>query len=249
MMARGKAKNGDKSAPAAKRFNRGERGTFPLDKAFEPKPEGVVEVLGGDELQTLSVTHHSLDNWDGFFKKDDFWSDIETILDNCDAVMQRHDWNRHEGNGRDFPGDRTAEPFSELWYAGKIGFECWNLLNWHRVHGPNEIALSQAMYLGRLLSEAEWRAAFRTSILTGKVQRNTLNEHRGTAIKNAQDKAEARRRLVAGLMCETKLTRGALVKWLRRKLEERHGISVSERTLRSDRVALQSSAEKLGKAG
>jgi hypothetical protein len=193
-MAKGKGKSGGESAPAAKRFNRGERGTHPLDKAFKPKSEGVVEVLGGDDLQTLTVTWR--DEWQGF-KENDFWNDLETILANCDAVMLRHGWNRHEGNGRNFPGDRTAEPFSELWYAGKIGFECWNLLNWHRVHGPNEIALSHAMRLGQLLSEAEWRAAFKPSILTGKAQRNTLSEHRGTAIKNAQDKAAARRKLVA----------------------------------------------------
>jgi len=65
-MAKGKPKNSDKSAPAAKRFNRGERGTYPLDKAFTPKPEGVVEVLGRDELQTLTVTWRSLDEWQGF---------------------------------------------------------------------------------------------------------------------------------------------------------------------------------------
>lgn len=248
-MANGKVKNGDKSAPATKRFNRGERGTFPLDKAFEPKPEGVVELLGGDELQTLAVTHHTLDNGDGLFKENDFWNDIETILANCDAVMLRHGWNRHEGNGRNFPGDRTAEPFSELWYAGKIGFECWNLLNWHRIHGPNEIALSDAMRLGQLLSEAEWRAAFKPTILTGKAQRNTLDEHRGKAIKNAQDKATARRVLIAELMQETKLTGGALDKWLQRKLKELHDISVSERTIRADKAALQSSVEKLGRAG
>ena len=156
-------KNG-KLEPAAKRFNRGKRGTHPLDKDFQLKPEGVVEVLGGDELQTLTVT------WKGdfsLFQNGSFWHDLEVILANCDKVMLRHEWDRHVGNGRDFPGDRTAEPFSELWYAGKIGFECWNLLNWHRVHGPNEIALSDAMRLGKLLAEAEWRAAFKPSILTG----------------------------------------------------------------------------------
>jgi len=247
-MAKGKAKNGDKSAPAAKRFNRGQRGTHPLDKEFEPKPEGVVEVLGGDDLQTLTVTWQSLDDWQ-LFKENDFWNYLETILANCDAVMLRHGWNRHAGNGRDFPNDRTAEPFSELWYAGKIGFVCWNLLNSHRVRGPNEIALSDAMYLGRLLSEAEWSAVFKPAIVTGKAQRKTLNEHREKAIKGAKYKVAARRVLVAKLMLETKREGGALDKWLRRELKERHGIDVSERTIRTDKATLQSSAEKLGKAG
>ena len=166
-MAKGKTKNGGNGAPAGKRFNRGERGTFPLDKDFEPKPQGVVEVLGGDELHTLTVTHQSPDNWDFLFKERDFWNNLEALLKDCDAVMLRHGWDRHDGNGRNFPGDRTAEPFSELWYAGKIGFECWVLLSHHRVHGLNEIALSNAMYLGRLLSDAEWRASYKPAILTG----------------------------------------------------------------------------------
>ena len=41
---------------APKRYNRGKDGTHPLDKSFKPGPEGVVEELGGDELQTLRVT-------------------------------------------------------------------------------------------------------------------------------------------------------------------------------------------------
>lgn len=164
-MAKNSSDKGGKGEPAAKRFNRGERGTHPLDKDFQPKPEGVVEVLGGDELQTLSVVWR--DDF-SFFEEGSFWHDLEVILGNCDKVLLRHGWDRNAGNARNFPGDRTAKPFSEFWYAGKIGFECWNLLNWHRVHGPNEIALSQSLYLGRLLSEAEWRAAFKPATVTGK---------------------------------------------------------------------------------
>lgn len=247
-MGKDKPKNSNKGAPVAKRYNRGERGTHPLDKNFIMKPEGVVETLGGDDLQTLTVTHSNAEPTHPF-TEGFFWRNLETILANCDTVMLRHGWNRHEGNGRNFPGDRTVGPFSELWYAGKIGFECWNLLNWHRIHGPNEIALNRAMYLGQLLAEAEWRAAFKPAIVTGKAQRKTLDEHRGKAIKTAQDNASARRLLVEKMMVETALKGGALDKWLRRKLDERHGIKVSERTIRSDKAALQANAKKLGKVG
>jgi hypothetical protein len=172
-MARDKTDKTDKpvattatsATSASKRYNRGKDGTHPLDKSFKPRPEGVVEELGRDELQKLGVTWS---NEISLFAEGDFWRDLEIILVNCDEIMLRHGWNRKAGNGRDFPGDRTAEPFSELWYAGKIGFECWNLLTWHRENGPNEIALSQTLYLGRLLAEAEWRTAFKPSIVTGQ---------------------------------------------------------------------------------
>jgi hypothetical protein len=150
---------------APKRYNRGKDGTHPLDKSFKPRPEGVVEELGGDELQKLRVTWSNEISWSA---EGDFWRDLEIILGNCDEIMMRHGWDRKAGNGRNFPGDLSSDPFSELWYAGKIGHECWNLLSKHRERGPNEIALAQALYLGRLLTEADWRAAFKPSIVTGK---------------------------------------------------------------------------------
>jgi len=85
----------------------------------------VVEELGGDELQTLRVTWS---NKISLFAEGDFWRKLETILANCDEIMLRQGWDRKAGNGRGFPCDRTVDPFSELWYAGKIGFECCNLL-------------------------------------------------------------------------------------------------------------------------
>ena len=95
---------------APKRYNRGRDGTHPLDKSFRPNPEGVVEELGGDELQTLRVTWS---NKISLFAEGDFFRDLETILANRDEIMLRHGWDRKAGNGRDFPGDRTADPFSD----------------------------------------------------------------------------------------------------------------------------------------
>lgn len=222
---------------ATRPFFRGKDGTFPLDKRFAPSPGGVVEEIGGDELQTLRIRHGG--DGPSFFHEGDFWTDLETILANCDAVMLRHGWDRKAGNGRDFPGNRTAEAFSELWYAGKIGFECWNLLNWHRARGPNEIALAQACYLGRLLAEAEWRAAFKPAILTGAKQRRHLTDLRKSKNSAAQASVAKRREAVAALMRETALAGGALDEWLIRQLAERYGIEVSARTVRGDRKTVR----------
>lgn len=221
--------------PKPKQYNRGKDGTHPLDKSFKPNPEGVVEHLGGDELQSLRVV------WGRklqLFSEGDFWRDLETILANCDEVMLRHDWDRK--GGKNFPNDRSAEPFSELWYAGKIGFECWNLLNFHRERGPNEVALSQALYLGRLMSEFEWRAQFKPSIITGKGQRKHLKELRDTKNRAASDGVARRRALIAAIMKEQKRTGGALDDWLRKQLFTRYGITVAARTIRDDRKALRS---------
>jgi hypothetical protein len=220
-----------------KQYNRGKDGTHPLDKSFKPRPEGVVEELGGDELQKIHVTWS---NEISLFAEGDFWRDLEIILVNCDEIMLRHGWNRKAGNGRDFPSDRTAEPFSKLWYAGKIGFECWNLLTWHREKGPNEIALSQALNLGRLLTEAEWRTAFKPSIVTGKKQRRALSELRTTQNLAAKKSVAHRRALITSLLSEAgRRSGGALTKWLVEKLAEEHKIYIGERTVRGDLAAIR----------
>jgi hypothetical protein len=220
-----------------RKYNRGKDGTHPLDKSFKPKPEGVVEELGGDELQSLRVVWSDEPR---LFREGDFWRDLEVILANCDEVMLKHGWDRKAGNGRDFPNNRNSEPFSELWYAGKIGEECWNLLNWYRERGPNEIALLQALYLGRLLTEDAWRQAFKPSILTGKKQRKVLTVLRDGRNEQAKQDVATRRGHVSALLAETTRTGGALVSWLREELIQRHTIEVSARTIRDDLKALRS---------
>jgi hypothetical protein len=165
---------------------------------------------------------------------------LEIILGNCDEIMLRHGWDRKAGNGRDFPSNRKAEPFSELWYAGKIGFECLHLLTWHRENGPNEIALSQTLYLGRLLAEAEWRTAFKPSIVTGKKQRRALSELRETQNRAAKQSVAHRRALITSLLSEAgRRSGGALTKWLVEKLAEEHKINISGRTVRDDLAAIR----------
>lgn len=238
-MARDKTDKTDETPVAttamrgAKRYNRGKDGTHPLDKSFRHQPGGVVEELGRDELQRLTVT------WPdepAFMGPDDFWRALEETLADCDAVMLRHGWDRKAGNGRDFPDGRTAEPFSELYYAGKIGFECWNLLTHHRPHNPNPVMLAQAVALGRLSAEHEWRQSFKPSIVTGRKQRKTLAAHRGTAHASQRKSMEVRREAIATLLREMNrpLTGGALEENLCKRLLERFGINASRRTIRRD---------------
>lgn len=169
----GKKKDKDVATPATsansggasgRTYIRGKDGTHPLDPSFRPSPEGVVEELGGDELQTLRTKWGGKQSYG--LKAGDYWHSLEEILAQCDEVMRRHGWVRKAGNKSYFLGDRSAEAFSELWYAGKIGSECWHMLTFHRSRGPNEVTLAQASELGRLLTEDKWRRNFKPSTIT-----------------------------------------------------------------------------------
>jgi DNA-binding PadR family transcriptional regulator len=74
----------------------------------------------------------------------------------------------------------------------------------------------------------------------GAVQRKNLSGLREFRNKAAQAGASARRNLIASLLRETNLTGGALDKWIKKKLLQRHGITISERSIRNDRKALNS---------
>lgn len=147
-----------------RRYNRGADGTNPADDSFQHRPDGVREELGGDELQRLYGI------WtDGIPLHDDgeFWAGIEDTLRNCDELMQSEGWIRKD-NRADFPSHRNSEPFSSLWYAGQIGFICWFLLNVHRKNEPNTVLISDAIRLGRMLEQYEWRNAHKPSITRGR---------------------------------------------------------------------------------
>jgi len=241
-MARDKTDKTDKTPVAtlattatrgAKRYNRGEDGTNPMDKSFSHQPGGVVEDIGGDELQRVKGT------WTEdlpLMGRDDFWHALEETLAECDAVMLRHGWDRKAGNGRNFPGVRTAEPFSELFYAGLIGESCWNFLTYHRLNDPNPVMLAQAVELGRLSADYEWRRHYKPSILTGRKQRKTLADHRGRANEKQREGVLVRREAIVTLLRETNrnLTGGALGRFLCKRLMDRFGIKASLRTIRRD---------------
>lgn len=155
-------------------FIRGPQGTFPLDKDFEHRPEGVQENLGCDGLHDRVLTHlpPTEENVVKFIthnsSEDDFWNDIERVLEHCDKTMLELGWDRKAGNGRDFPSDRTAQPYSKLWYAGQIGLQCWILLGKREQTDHDVWTLRQTLSLGMLIAEADWRLSFRSDIKRGK---------------------------------------------------------------------------------
>lgn len=226
-------------------FIRGPQGTFPLDKDFEHRPEGVQENLGGDGLHDRVLTHlpPTEENAVKFIthnsSEDDFWNDIERILEHCDKTMLELGWDRKAGNGRDFPGDRTAQPYSKLWYMGKIGLECWVLLGKREQGGHNVWTLRQVLNLGTLLAEADWRLKYRPDILTGHKQRRTLAECRSRSNQGRKQTADARREAIRIMLEDTNAKGGALEKYLKNRLLTELDVSVSKRTIRNDLMQIR----------
>ena len=144
--------------------------------------------------------------------------------------MLEHGWDREVGNGRNFPGDRTAEAFSELWYAGHIGFLYWNLLAHHRERTLNEVAWAKILKLGQLLTEFELREAFKPSIVTGTKNLRYLSGLRNGQNEKMKLEVKKRRSLVAELLKQTKLTGGARDAWLIKELIKRGMLDLGSRS-------------------
>ena len=170
---------------------------------------------------------------------EDFWKDMADRLAECDRVMAENDWVRTAERSKNFPSDRTAELYSDLWYAGQIGFLYWNFLKSYRQHDPNTAMIHQAMQLGALIKEWSWRANYKPSIVTGAGQRKHLTELRTARNRKAKASVAQRRAIVTGLLPKTNLSGGALVNWLRKRLKDDCDISVSARTVRRDLEVLR----------
>jgi len=198
-----------------------------------------VETLGGDGLHDRTVTWHRPEEGvlrlfesfgEGFF-----WRDLAEQRAECDEILCAAGFVADE-----YPGDRDVEPYSQVWYAGQVGWRCAWLLQARENGDPiQEMMLLRIMEIGALSVEWEWRLSYRTAILTGAKQLLYLTRNRES--RNAKQRAavEKRRKAVAALIKETTRTGGALDKWLMQQLKQRHGIEVCERTVRGDRKALQ----------
>jgi hypothetical protein len=163
--------------------NRGPDGTNPFDKSFQHHPDGVREDFGGDGLTSLYVTHMppSDDNFRDFFESatpEKFWHYFEELLERCDEVMLEHDWDRKLGNGRNFPNHRSAIPFSDFWYAGKIGAECFYLLRDREKYNDQVWILKKILSLGMDIEDQSWRARYRATILS-KIKQDAKNRTNG----------------------------------------------------------------------
>lgn len=198
-----------------------------------------VEILGGDGLHKRTRTWHGGDEGlnrvldsmrNGFFVRE-----LERQLAECDTIL------RELGYGPGvYPTDGVADPYTEAWYAGQVGWRCALVLQTlNSGRPPNEMTMAHIMAIGAYSTEWEWRLSYRPAILTGAKQRRHLTELREGKNTAAKASVAERREAVAALMRETRLTGGALDKWLIRQLEERHGIRVKARTIRDDRKALR----------
>ena len=205
----------------------------------ERKPPRV-EILGSDGLHTRTRTWY--DGVEGLNRALDrnregvFWQELERQLAECGDILEEHGFARN-----DFNTDGFKEPYQDAWYAAQVGWRCDLVLNtWHRRgRAPNEAMFRYIMAIGALSTEWEWRLSFRPAILTGAKQRRHLTELRDGKNIAAQASVAERREAIGALMQETRLTGGALDKWLVGQLADRHKIKVSARTVRADRKTLR----------
>ena len=156
----------------SERYNRGADGTNPMDHSFNPGPNGVVERLGGDELQARTMTHYTPDDGVrrsfGMFPPGYFWANIERLLAECDAIMAKDGWHRTEEKPGLFPGDRDVEPYSDLWYAGNIGANCWMVLENRKQGRMPEVDLTRIFNIAARVTEWDWRGKYKSHIVRGK---------------------------------------------------------------------------------
>ena len=207
-----------------------------------------VEILGGDGLHKRTRTWYERE--EGFQRLFDrmregfFWDRLKDIKTQCDDILRERGYAPGE-----YPSDGNAEPYTDAWYAGNVGWRCDLVLRSHELGEPmNEVLLAYVMAIGELTTEWKWRFTYRPSILTGAKQRKHLKALGDTKNAVASAGVQKRRRVVRELLRETKRKGGALDQWLLRQLAEQHGIVVSERTIRADRQALRGQpTKKLGK--
>lgn len=131
-----------------------------------------------------------------------------------------------------------SEPFSETWYAARVAKLIW-LVSRDR-EASHTVQLARIMQIGSTMTDWRWRRGFKPSILTGRKQRKVLADHRGTANERRRQEVQARRGAISLMLGDTKLTGGALERYLQRRLEDEAGIAASLRTIRRDLSGLSS---------
>lgn len=249
------------------------RATFPKQGAQGVPLTWKREIVAQDEISRTTRTFAEIETVEQAMEaarltqENDFWSFLEQLAEDCDAVLRKNDLPgamqrvRHDGAGAWWvhPPDGPKLPqkgeiwrftcgaelakaradFSDVWYAGCIGLQCRLALR-HNAKGNVDASFLQMVWeIAKLHSDWTWRRANKPAILTGRKQRKSLGVLRETQNKAAKGEVARRRQRVAEMMQETRLTGGALDAWLARQLAERHGIKASLRTIRADRAAIR----------
>lgn len=131
------------------------------------------------------------------------------------------------------------EEQSDDWLALKC-YLCWLQACHALTEGASILYVADQMFTaGATAREFELSVRNRRHAASGRKQHKNLKELRESKNSRAKQAVNNRRRLVACLMAETRLNGGALDQWLVRQLAERHGIRVSQRTIRSDLKAVR----------
>jgi len=120
--------------------------------------------LGGDGLHRRTVTHYPDPDAEdfrrvlAFSEPEYFWGILENHLEECDAIIKESEYEP-----RVYPSDGTADPFSEEWYSGQIGWRCNMLLNVRADGGKlPAVLLLYIMQIGALVKERHWRMSHLT---------------------------------------------------------------------------------------
>lgn len=106
--------------------------------------------------------------------------------------------------------------------------------------GASALFVAERMFVaGATAREFELSVRNRKHSTLGRKQNRHLSELRQSKNRRAKNDVEARRKIIAVLLKETRLSGGALDAWLVKQLAAQHGISVKARTVRADRKAIQ----------
>ena len=144
-------------------------------------PRKVMVDLGGDELHRLvreeypegkepPVTPELIVSLLETRFQPPFWSIIEELVRDCDAVLEQHGFPRAEfvaygTDGKWRYQERDIEPLSDCWYAAEIGNLCWHVSQDRAA--THELQLRRIMEIGALEKEWGWRAKYKGHTVRG----------------------------------------------------------------------------------
>ncbi|WP_458790901.1 hypothetical protein [Yoonia sp. MH D7] len=132
----------------------------------------------------------------------------------------------------------TLEEQSDDWLALKC-YLCWLEACHALTDGASILYVADKMFVaGATAREFELSVRNRRHSDLGRRQNRHLTDLREGKNRRAALNVEARRKVVANLMEETRLTGGSLDIWLVKQLFERHSITIGQRTVRSDRKVI-----------
>lgn len=194
-------------------------------KRLETNAPSWVESLGGDGLHSRTITWHSAEHSEGIkgvlsgLKSGFFWRELEQYILECEVIINSHGWTKLESEGwlspdgcnEGWPGDGSAAPFSDLWYAGRVASLCWIVLN-SRVgnDGLAEVNLSRIMLIGTIIRDWYWRSAFKKPILA-KIDHDTQNRENA---KKGGNKSAERAQVARATLASHALRPGTIEQWI-----------------------------------